>query len=773
MDGSMRRTFYGIICFLSLFSYSWALDIIVDNDGGAPDYVETGSWITGGYPGYNGGTYRYATAGGAHTARWTAALGGGNAEIFVIYVAGGNRASSARYVVHASDGDHVVNVNQQINSLTWISLGTFPMVNGDNSITLDAAGSSGGAVVIADAVTFITSAPTPTPTPTPTPLVGEWRAFWADAWHTGFFNASEVTDMVNTAKNNNYNAIVIQVRRRGDAFYFPTSPNIEPRNSSIAGDFDPLQETITQAHAVGLEVHVWMTTFPIASSTPSSDPNHVYNLHPEYLMANDAGETNFPEGYYLDPGNPGSNKWNYNVVMDLVTHYNIDGIHFDYIRYPQQNAGYNPTAIARYNAEFGLSGKPAYTDAQFSTWRRRQVTDWLRATYVDIIAVKPDIRVTASVFASRSDAYGARFQDWAKWMQDNHMDALCPMNYTIENSIFNSRTDDIVANRYMRHVYMGNGAYMEGMSKEQTVTQLLYARGKKCEGLMQYSYQVPTDPKIGDSNATVYAYIKANLFPSATPIPVMPWKTEPTGGYLRGKVTDSDTANPIYNATITVVGAGKSIKSDGEGKYAITYFQPGTYIVTCDAAGYTQAQANDVVITAGGVTTVNFSMRDTPTPTPTPTATATPTNVPPEITILTPSDSEERAFGKYTISWTDSDPDDDASISLYFDTDNTGANGVLITSGISEDSAINYYECNTAAAPEGIYWIYGVINDGVNPPVVSYSAGSVMASRITKAELQNHLLNDGAIPSERLAYADFNDDGVLDIADLIVLINHE
>jgi uncharacterized lipoprotein YddW (UPF0748 family) len=238
------------------------------------------------------------------------------------------------------------------------------MKNGDNSVTLDALGSSGGAVVIADAVRFVSSSVTPTPTPTPTPLAGEWRAFWVDAWHSGIFNASEVTDMVNTAANNNYNAVVVQIRRRGDAFYFPTSPNIEPRNSSIAADFDPLQETINQAHTAGLEVHAWLPTFLISSTSAPSNPNHVYNLHPEYLMENNVGEKNISEGYYLDPGNPEANKWNYNVVMDLVAHYNIDGIHFDYIRYPQQNSGYNPTAIARYNAECrtvwktGLYGSP-------------------------------------------------------------------------------------------------------------------------------------------------------------------------------------------------------------------------------------------------------------------------------------------------------------------------------------------------------------------------------------------------------------------------------
>ncbi|MBN1901203.1 hypothetical protein JW926_07765, partial [Candidatus Sumerlaeota bacterium] len=166
--------------------------------------------------------------------------------------------------------------------------------------------------------------------------------------------------------------------------------------------------------------------------------------------------------------------------------------------------------------------------------------------------------------------------------------------------------------------------------------------------------------------------------------------------------------------------------------------------------------ASEVVITAGSVTTVDFVM-----------------GAPPEIDIVTPSVAGERAFGKYAINWTDSDPDNAASISLYFDNDNTGADGALITEGISEDSVIDHYEWNTTSTSEGIYWIYGVIDDEVNPPVVSYSSGSVMVSEISKNNLRDHILGVAAIPPSRISYADFNGDGALDIADLIVLINHE
>lgn len=161
-------------------------DVIMDNDDGPGVYLETGAWTTSTFPGYNGGTYRYATAGGANTATWTGALSeAGTYEAFVIYVAGTNRTSSTKYIVHAADGDHVLYIDQQINNLVWVSLGVYPMNVGDNSLTIDAAGSSGGGgtVVIADAARLTkvgeptptpteTPPPTPTPTPTATPEPG-------------------------------------------------------------------------------------------------------------------------------------------------------------------------------------------------------------------------------------------------------------------------------------------------------------------------------------------------------------------------------------------------------------------------------------------------------------------------------------------------------------------------------------------------------------------------------------------------------------------------
>jgi hypothetical protein len=141
--------------FLLLSTIPTNAQVIVDNDDGAPAYVESGGWLSSGSAGYDGGTYRFATVGGANSATWTANLpAAGDYEVFVWYVPGSNRATSAKYDLVASDGPHTVFINQTGGGYTFDSIGTFNFNAGNNTITLDAAGSTGGSVVIADAVRF-------------------------------------------------------------------------------------------------------------------------------------------------------------------------------------------------------------------------------------------------------------------------------------------------------------------------------------------------------------------------------------------------------------------------------------------------------------------------------------------------------------------------------------------------------------------------------------------------------------------------------------------
>ena len=129
------------------------VELILDNDSGSPIYVETGSWTTAGGTGYNGGTYRFTQTGNADTAEWNFSLPfAGQGEVFVQYVSAGNRATSTVYDIDTGNGIETATIDQTVNNLTWVSLGTFDFTAGAHSVLLDAQASSGGSVVIADAV---------------------------------------------------------------------------------------------------------------------------------------------------------------------------------------------------------------------------------------------------------------------------------------------------------------------------------------------------------------------------------------------------------------------------------------------------------------------------------------------------------------------------------------------------------------------------------------------------------------------------------------------
>jgi uncharacterized lipoprotein YddW (UPF0748 family)/fibronectin type 3 domain-containing protein len=436
----------------------------------------------------------------------------------------------------------------------------------------------------------------------------EFRALWVDAFGSGFFTPTEVTKLVNDAKNNNFNAVIVQMRRRGDAFYIPQAPNGDPRTTAIAAGFDALQDIINKCHASTppIEVHCWVPANLIWSDT-SKDPTqagHVYNLHPEYLTRSTGGNTLFAEGYFVDPGHPEAAQWTYNVAKDIVSRYDIDGFHWDYIRYPQQDSGYNETAINRYKAEFGTTNQPSSSGSQFSNWRRRQITDFLRWVNADLLETKPSLVISAAVFANRSDATSFRFQDWANWNKEGLLDISIPMNYSADNSIFSTRLNDISTNQGVRRVYVGLGAYLN--DRENTVTQLEMVRNKGLNGTAFYSYRTPNAGAI--DQAGTLSYVRDNYQPEWASVPALPWLANPTKAIIKGTVRRTDNANAIYNAVVSLTGASsRTQKTEPHGKYAVYEVTPGTYSVSA-ASGGLSSPAQSVTVAAGGIYTVDLDI---------------------------------------------------------------------------------------------------------------------------------------------------------------------
>ena len=442
----------------------------------------------------------------------------------------------------------------------------------------------------------------------------EFRGLWVDAWGTGLFSSSQVTQLIADCRACNFNAIVVQMRRRADAFYTPGIAGNDPKTTAISSDFDALQDVIDKAHSGSprIEVHCWVTTHLVwSTTTPPSQAGHVFNLHPEYLMRNSTGTNWNGEGYYLDPGHPDATMWNYVMATNIVRRYAVDGFHWDYIRYPTADSGYNPTAIARYNAEFGLTGQPSPSSAQFSDWRRRQVTDFLRWVNADLLSLRSNLVVSCAVFGSRSDAYNSRYQDWAGWNSEGIIDICMPMIYASDNSgVFTPRVDDDCSHQGVRRVYGGQGAYLN--IPANTVWQLDYIRNKPLLGSMLYSYREPNSGA-ADTPGTL-AYIRDHHQPTWVDVPAIPWKATPTKGIVRGTVTRQGDGSAVYNASISInTVPARNQKTEPHGKFAFFETPPGSFIITATAADIGTVTTN-VTITAGTNFAVNLVLPSDSTP---------------------------------------------------------------------------------------------------------------------------------------------------------------
>jgi uncharacterized lipoprotein YddW (UPF0748 family) len=383
----------------------------------------------------------------------------------------------------------------------------------------------------------------------------ELRAIWVDAFHDGFKTQQQVDQLVAWARAANLNALFVEVRKRGDAYYLTS---FEPRaeDPSYAPGFDALQYLISQAHNGGpqrLQVHAWLATLPVwGQRTPPQAPNHIFNTHgltadpaDTWLMSRDDGETwagNDNGGiYYLDPGNPAVQSYTADVYTNLVRNYDVDGVHLDQVRYYEGQPlrwGYNPTSVARFNAQFNRDpgAQPAPDDPDWIAWRRDQVSALVRLVSTQAKAVKPNVAVTAAVVTwgrgpvtdadwQKQAAYSAVLQDWRGWLKQGIVDYLLPMNYFRESNEqaawFDTWTQWQVTYADRRGVVLGLGSYLN--SGDDVLAQLTRARALGPLGVALYSYAVP-DAELENASTEdrlAFAAQLRSIFARPAPVPVL------------------------------------------------------------------------------------------------------------------------------------------------------------------------------------------------------------------------------------------------------------
>ncbi|MDM8008646.1 MAG: family 10 glycosylhydrolase [Phycisphaerae bacterium] len=459
------------------------------------------------------------------------------------------------------------------------------------------------------------------------------RAFWADVFHYGLQNASQIDQMISLAVQGNYNAIFAEVLAYHDnpvgshGAYWRS--NIVARSSYVTSSFDPLAYMIQKAHANGIELHCWLVAFRVSTAWPPVG-NSFLTSHPEYFMVPrasiGAGPVKVGSDYVLDPGSPDAQEYLVSIVRELVTNYEIDGINWDYIRYTQTDAGYPAdssyanSGLKRFQRITGRTDVPAATgDTQWNDFRRRTIDELVRRVRAEIPSIanpRQPLRYTADLVTwgdapssfTSSSAY-TLFSNWEYWLRMGWLDGGVPMCYDREyNSsqalYYRHWVDKCMIWRYDRHMYVGQAAYLNTMAG--SVTQMAYAYNKGAEGTSNYSYYVTVDANMdgtGEHDTAWYPYVEANLFNEPAPTPSMPWRSPATAaeGTLWGRVTMGGA--PVDDAVVQV-GTLTAVRTDANGYYVVTLIPAtasGTNYEVNAASGDSSATLTGVQVVAGDV----------------------------------------------------------------------------------------------------------------------------------------------------------------------------
>jgi uncharacterized lipoprotein YddW (UPF0748 family) len=249
---------------------------------------------------------------------------------------------------------------------------------------------------------------------------------------------AELLAMLNRAAQLRLNVIVFQVRPACDALY---ASSIEPWSEYLTGTmgrppepyYDPLAFAIEEAHKRGLELHAWFNPYRArfrGGNSPAAT-THISRTRPQLVRR-------YGDSLWLDPGEKDVQSYSFNVVMDVLKRYDVDGIHFDDYFYPYKvkDASGRDLDFPDDSSwqHFGARSKLARED-----WRRQNVDQFIQRVYKSIKAAKPWVKFGISPFGiwrpmnppqiKGLDAYADLYADSRKWLANGWVDYFAPQLY--------------------------------------------------------------------------------------------------------------------------------------------------------------------------------------------------------------------------------------------------------------------------------------------------------------------------------------------------------
>jgi len=210
---------------------------------------------------------------------------------------------------------------------------------------------------------------------------------------------------------------------------------------------------------------------------------HVLSRHPEWVTYDYKGrpmteyseteiKENLLEGYCLDPAIPEVKEYTRSIVEDIISRYQVDGIHLDFIRYPYSgfnsyykkylsDFGYNPIAREIFRKKYGIDPlkidpfKDSREKRLFDRFRMDQITGIVEIIHNTVKAHNRYLVTSAAVMPRYDWGRKVYFQDWPSWLERDIIDIVCVMSYTENANTFNNFINYSLDTKMRHRILMG------------------------------------------------------------------------------------------------------------------------------------------------------------------------------------------------------------------------------------------------------------------------------------------------------------------------------
>ncbi len=362
-----------------------------------------------------------------------------------------------------------------------------------------------------------------------------WNSDWpSKAGLSANQQKAELVNILNKLKTLNFNAVFLQVRPEGDALY---ASQLEPWSVWLSGSqgqppnpyYDPLEFAIAECHKRSMELHAWFNPYRAQTSVKRGK-----NVNPHISVTNPEVVYRWGNQLWMDPGAKVVQDKAYNVIMDVLKRYDVDGIHLDDYFYPYPIAGKSFPDHKTYGAYRDRGGTLSLGD-----WRRESVNQMVSRLYQGIKQIKPRVKFGISPFGiyrpgqppgiTGLDAYNVLYADAKKWMEQGWVDYIAPQLYWRINQTRQSYPTLLKwwtsINPLQRHIYAGNNlAQLDGKSwKSSEIDQQVRISRSLLENLSLGNVFFDVD-SIVDNRQAIADKLRYSLYNQPALPPTISWQ---------------------------------------------------------------------------------------------------------------------------------------------------------------------------------------------------------------------------------------------------------